>query len=390
MYSPFLTQNTSQQKTSSKHFTAKDVIKTLHSKRRDQKHFTANDVIKTLHSKRRHQNTSQQKTSSKHFTAKDVIKTLHSKRRDQKHFTAKDVIKTLHSKRRHQNTSLQKTSSKHFTAKDVIKTLHSKRRHQNTSQQKTSSKHFTAKDVIKTLHSKRRHQNTSQQKTSSKTLNTKNTHTRENLRRELPRDLVKLRRFRWDDELRDLARESLIVDMDRLKNCIPDSVIFTEESVNRCVSDFSNCLTDLMYPFFEKGDNPSLDPPAAKCNDRVYSRGKYFIDKPWFNDVLKAKYRNYKSALYIFSQNKSHANHVILMEKKREYKALECTLKRQYTRSEGNMLEEMRKRNPKNFYRIFKRKKASCNVDDFEFFFFEHFRKLSEDFDETRSPVLNN
>ena len=51
----------------------------------------------------------------------------------------------------------------------------------------------------------------------------------------------------------------------------------------------------------------------------------------------------------------------LLVEAKQKYKKVENRSKRQYKRQEGDMLEYLRKNNPKYFYNIFCRKKIQVN-----------------------------
>ena len=63
----------------------------------------------------------------------------------------------------------------------------------------------------------------------------------------------------------------------------------------------------------------------------------------------------------IYNLEKSVENHRILMEKKRSYKVLAIRLKRQYKRQDGNMIEYIRKRNPKEFYKLFSKRNNTIN-----------------------------
>uniref|UniRef100_K1QLN6 Uncharacterized protein n=1 Tax=Magallana gigas TaxID=29159 RepID=K1QLN6_MAGGI len=44
------------------------------------------------------------------------------------------------------------------------------------------------------------------------------------------------------------------------------------------------------------------------------------IDKPWFNDICKSKYRDYRGALHNFNVCKSDVNRIVLCAKKKVYK----------------------------------------------------------------------
>ena len=81
----------------------------------------------------------------------------------------------------------------------------------------------------------------------------------------------------------------------------------------------------------------------------------------------------------------------LLFEAKQKYKKVENRLKRQYKRQGGDMLEYLRKNNPKYFYNIFSRKriqanKTDLNIDDFV----RHFRDLMESADTMTSNDGND
>ena len=123
-----------------------------------------------------------------------------------------------------------------------------------------------------------------------------------------------MRRFRCDDSQRDLARESLIVNLDKLRHCVPNTNDNSANSMNAYVHDFSLCLTDMMSPFFENY-SAGLDTRLNSDSKPVHSSVTTVADKPWFTVELKRKFRNY-SALCVFNSDKSNENHVCLLEKK--------------------------------------------------------------------------
>jgi hypothetical protein len=88
--------------------------------------------------------------------------------------------------------------------------------------------------------------------------------------------------------------------------------------------------------------------PKQKKNKNVYS-GFFFlssVDKPWFDENLKSKYRDYLKALRIFNSLKNTDNHQNLVNKKRIYKKTERKLKRSYIALEGDRLNILKKNNP--------------------------------------------
>ena len=69
------------------------------------------------------------------------------------------------------------------------------------------------------------------------------------------------------------------------------------------------------------------------------------------------------ACLSAFNKNKSYVNHFNLIDAKKKYKAHELKLKRAYKRQQGNMMESLRKLNPKLFYKkIFPQKENVANL----------------------------
>ena len=100
-------------------------------------------------------------------------------------------------------------------------------------------------------------------------------------------------------------------------------------------------------------------------------------------------YTGYKSALNSFNKNRSNVNRLQLNLAKQRYKSMENKLKRQYKNQHGNMMNKLRKSNPRKFYKKFKRKNTrvfnDITLDQFE----EHFKKLVNK-DNLNNPDNNN
>jgi len=65
-----------------------------------------------------------------------------------------------------------------------------------------------------------------------------------------------------------------------------------------------------------------------KSHSSVCSKSKE--DKPWFSDVCKIRWNEYRRALSIFNSCKSNKNRLCLIVKRKSYKRLEHKLKREY------------------------------------------------------------
>ena len=80
--------------------------------------------------------------------------------------------------------------------------------------------------------------------------------------------------------------------------------------------------------------------------------------------------------MHEFNNCKSTENHQNLNQRKSRYKKLINKKKRDYERYEGNMLNKMRKENPKLFYKNFSKKKKNCTSDISMDKFFDYFKNL--------------
>ena len=97
------------------------------------------------------------------------------------------------------------------------------------------------------------------------------------------------------------------------------------------------------------------------------------IDKPWFTPELKIMFTTYRVVLSTFNRDKNFKkSSTCSCCKIKHYKCMESRLKRCYLGREGDMLEHMRKCNPKVFYKYFKKKQPKQSMIPSDTFF-EHF-----------------
>lgn len=89
-----------------------------------------------------------------------------------------------------------------------------------------------------------------------------------------------------------------------------ENQLYTQEDVDNCVANFSKTLCKIMKPYcIITGGLANTVIDAERC-----------IDKPWFNDICKSKYRDYRGALHNFNVCKSDVNRIVLCAKKKVYK----------------------------------------------------------------------
>ncbi|XP_055997817.1 uncharacterized protein LOC125647091 [Ostrea edulis] len=193
-------------------------------------------------------------------------------------------------------------------------------------------------------------------------------------------DLPLFEKVRWDADSLEKAKCALISCVESLQTAAETPDEEQQGTIDSSVDHFTTEIADAMEPFFALKSRLNYQRKIAHSN--ISSP----IDKPWVTTELKRKYNVYRSDLRLFNRNKNSVKHQNLMQSKKEYKALASKLKRRYQRAEGNMLDSMRKHNPKAFYRLFKRKKGQPkNVNPGVFY--GHFKELtSRRYGEKRPP----
>ena len=67
-------------------------------------------------------------------------------------------------------------------------------------------------------------------------------------------------------------------------------------------------------------------------------------------------------ALRQFNKHKTHINRINLANKKSAYNSYEANLKRQHRRQEGDMLQTLKRTNPKRFFELFRKRNTKIQT----------------------------
>ena len=178
-------------------------------------------------------------------------------------------------------------------------------------------------------------------------------------------------KFRWNDDSKNDSKEVLEQKLYLLDKCITDNDLSDETGIDNCVTTFVQTLSEIMSDFHKVASFSS----SQNTGKRTRNIDNVCNHKPWFNDTCKKLYGKYRKALFNFNACKSSENHTVLLTCKREYKKTECKVKRRYLFDQSNMVESIRKHNPKEFYSRFKKKKhVKTKVSLSEFT--SHFKSL--------------
>lgn len=193
--------------------------------------------------------------------------------------------------------------------------------------------------------------------------------------------------YRWNDESNGSFLETLATNHESINESVIMAGEITQDSIDTCVGRFTNELVRAMSPFLSRPNtHVNTHTASAVGHDHVNiqcnsGRGPRICeDKPWFDSELKRIFYNYKNALNLFNRFKSADNRNNLISKKKVYKAAEALKKRQYMKFEGDMLEYLRKYNPKQFYMKFSSPKSTGPQMSMDVLY-DHFKRLSSEVD---------
>lgn len=175
--------------------------------------------------------------------------------------------------------------------------------------------------------------------------------------------------YKWDDKykndfLTDISRDShilnrLLIDgIDR--NCEPDDI----------VTNFTKFITDRANPYFEKRNRPRKTQNFININCKQRQK--------WYTDECKKKHTTYIEALYNFNLHKNNETRRQMMNAKKDYKYYCRTCKLKYSFEQGQKINEMRKKQPREFWKLFKGKRQTETGQDVPINdFYRYFRSLS-------------
>ena len=77
----------------------------------------------------------------------------------------------------------------------------------------------------------------------------------------------------------------------------------------------------------------------------------------WYNDDCKRKREYYQNMLYNYNLNRNRETREIMLAAKKDYKYYCRSCKLRYSYDQGQKMNELRKKKPKEFWNLFKRKK---------------------------------
>lgn len=186
--------------------------------------------------------------------------------------------------------------------------------------------------------------------------------------------------YKWNEQYKEQCLVAIRENIDKIKQVATIDGEITQEAINSSVYKFTHELLQILSPFTTRSRGASRD-SATRSPDESIPRARVRQDnKPWFDRQLRALRGEYLAALNNFNRNKCDETHDLLIRRKREYKRSEAACKRQYRKVEGDMMEHLRKTNPRYFYKKFSSTKSNVsNVSLDEFF--NHFKEVATNLD---------
>ncbi|VDI57091.1 Hypothetical predicted protein [Mytilus galloprovincialis] len=87
--------------------------------------------------------------------------------------------------------------------------------------------------------------------------------------------------FKWNKEFRDLCYNALLVNADDLSSTIANMDIASQDGMDLCINNFTQCLTNVTAPFFKQMPKVKAKLKRNSQNQRVTT------DKPWKKNQRK-------------------------------------------------------------------------------------------------------
>ena len=176
--------------------------------------------------------------------------------------------------------------------------------------------------------------------------------------------------YKWDENLKNDFVQKLRQDSHLLNEFLISNV-----NVDENVRFFTNFVSTRANQYFEKNVKISQDCKFNCSNSKDR--------QAWFDQECRNKKQIVYEALKEYNLLKSEETRKKVLDNKKDYKYLCRKKKQKYFVDRGRKMNELRKKKPKEFWKIFKCKKPSLNHDISDKDFFEYFKRLSSENEDT-------
>ena len=152
-----------------------------------------------------------------------------------------------------------------------------------------------------------------------------------------------------------------------------------DASIDVTVNKFSEFITGRANPFFQKH--------FTKRKENVFCSSNFSEKQKWFDNNCHLKKLKVREAVKDYNNCKTAQNRDKVFACKKDFKYYCRKCKQKYNRDRYRNMNEVRKKNPKKIWKIFKGQKQSTD-NNISMTFFEYFKKLSSEMEESIPEML--
>lgn len=176
--------------------------------------------------------------------------------------------------------------------------------------------------------------------------------------------------YKWDDSCTNEFIQSLAKDINLLY-----SICEEESTIESTVEKFAEFITDRANPFFQKS--------VKIRKDNVFSSSNFAEKQKWYDKDCYLKKSKVQEAIRDYNIAKTDQNRARVFICKKDYKYFCRKCKQKYNNNRYRTMNEVRKKKPKEFWKMFKERKNTPQNNISENEFFEYFKNLSSETEET-------
>ena len=163
--------------------------------------------------------------------------------------------------------------------------------------------------------------------------------------------------YKWNNDYKEAFRNDISRDLHLLNRSISDGISRNCDT-DDIVAFFTQFLTDRADPYFKKRYIPR--------KESFFNHTSRLKKQKWYNEECKLKREAYISALHNFNSDRNSETRKIMLEAKKDYKYYCRSCKLKYSYEQGRKMNEMRKKQPREFWKMFKHKKQTPTESEFQ------------------------
>ena len=182
--------------------------------------------------------------------------------------------------------------------------------------------------------------------------------------------------LKWNE----LYKTAFINDLTKDAHLLQD-IVHEDVSIDLMVDKFSTFITDRSNVYLKKISQIRSE-TVFTCADKKEK-------KLWYNKHCLSKKQKVQESIRDYNLNKTAENRRKVFEARKDYKYFCRKSKQNFNRDRCNQMNNMRKKKPKDFWKLFKRNKKSNQTNLSENDFYEYFKHLSSEIGENVPEEVN-